>query len=184
MDELLRSIQSKYPALAGYDWSVIDSRGKPSKHGGQIEFYSPDEQYNPTPGRPTVEVFNKDLQGDMLERAIFGDMLHYMPEADEGFRGMREKFRATLTPEQLMVDRMAYKKSGDKRDFDKWMDISRLDGYLRGFLAPDANDEWRDAYTDEQKAILGEIDSYLRRPRQAATPSATGSMIDAMGLAR
>lgn len=184
MDDILQSIYGKYPALAGYDFAAIDSRGKPSKHGGQIEFYSPDELYNPIPGRPTVEVFNKDLQGDMLERAMFGDMLHHLPDADETFRGYREKFRTTLTPEQQAVDRVAYSKSGDKRDFDKWMDISRLDSYLRGFLAPDANNEWRDTYTDEQKAILGEIDGYLRKPRQAAMPEAAGSLTDAMGLAR
>jgi hypothetical protein len=173
----LSSIQQRYPALRGYDWAVVDSRGKPSKYGGGIEFYSPDEPESPQPGRPTIEVFDADLKGKALETAIMGDMLHHLPSVDQTFAGMREQLRSTLTPEQLAIDQKAYEKSkaeyGEDRPFEDWMHISRLDAYVRGRLAPDKNDEWKDAYTPEQKTLIDGMGEYLKKgPATEATERA------------
>jgi hypothetical protein len=45
------------------------------------------------------------------------------------------------------------------------MDVSRTDAYLRGYLTPDANDEWRKqgVYTPEQTKILDEMKGYLTK---------------------
>lgn len=165
MDDPLRSITERYPALRPYPWAVIDSRGKPSQYGGQIEFYDPEERDNPIPGRATVEVFNKDLQGNALERAIFGDMLHMLPGRDERFSALRKRFAETLTDEQKAIDRRAYEREqaqyGENRPYEDWFERSRLDAYLRGHLAPDEQDQWRGAYTPQQKDLLDRIQRYL-----------------------
>jgi hypothetical protein len=80
MGGLLQGIYNQYPALnKNYGFNVIDSRGKPSKYNGLLEFYPPDESENPNPGRPTIEVFDKDAQGGLLSQYVMGDMLHYLP---------------------------------------------------------------------------------------------------------
>lgn len=161
-------IKTRYPVLAPYDFKVIDSRGKKSEFGGSLEFYSPDEERSPLPGKPVVEVFSKDLKGEELESAIFGDMLHHLPEVDQKFASMRERFWKTITPEQIKVDRRAYERAKrdhkETRSFEDWFERSRLDAYIRGYLAPDRNDEWRQSgtYTDDQKSILDDMGRYLK----------------------
>lgn len=165
MDAVLGGITQKYPALAGQPWAILDSRGKTAKYGGGLEFYPPEESENPRPGSATVEVFDPKLEGDALETAIFGDMLHHMPAADPYYAKMRESLRSSLTPEQLAVDRKehqrAQKEDDEQRSFDDWMSGSRLDAYVRGKLTPDKADEWRDVYTPEQGKILADMLKYL-----------------------
>lgn len=163
----LNRIKTEYPGLNGPDWNVIDSRGvKTSPYGGGIEFYHPDESHSPSPGRPTVEVFNPKLQGPMLDRAIYGDMLHYMPEADPAFRQMREEYRQSMTPAQLDIDHRAYRagtvQGTEHRSFPQWHDQSRLDAHVRGYLAPDEKNDWADAYTPVQRAIMDRMKTHLK----------------------
>ena len=166
--EILKSIYSQYPSMRKYNFNVIDSRSTGLKHkrnigGGKLEFYPPDELYNPNPGKPTIEIFDPNLKGQFLNRAVFGDMLHYIPKVNKNFNNLREKFKASLTPQQKDVDKRAYKysqqKFGEKRSFDKWNEMTRIDAYIRGYLAPDERDEWRKSgtYTEEQKNILNEM---------------------------
>jgi len=168
MEDILKQIYAEYPILSQYPFKVIDSRGKKSPYGGVIEFYSPDEKYNPNPGVPTLEVFSKDLKGDELKRAIFGDMLHYLPEVDPQFAKARETIISSLTPEQLAIDKAAYerakKENKETRSFEDWFRISRQDAYLRGFLAPDRNNEWAGAYTPQQEEMLMGLQQYLKTP--------------------
>ncbi len=170
MDNQLRRIINKYPGLAGYDWQIIDSRRTKPNRERQLEFYAPDERYNPRPLKPTIEIFNPDLQGETLDTAVIGDMLHYLPMVDRNFASLREAFRQTLTSEQLAVDRNAYRravqKHGENRPFNDWFERSRLDAYLRGYLTPDEQDNWRGVYTPEQVAILEMMKDNLKTPRK------------------
>lgn len=157
--------------MSGLPFKVIDSRNNllgVNKHGGSIEFYPPDELYNPAPGNATIEVFDPGLQGEALERAVFGDMLHYMPMANEEFSNLRDKFADTITDEQSAIDKRAYKRSqdmfGENRPYQDWFDISRLDAYIRGYLAPDDRNEWAEVYTPEQIKILDQMKNILARP--------------------
>lgn len=180
MDALLQRIYQQYPAIADHPYSVVDSRGKPSKFGGSIEFFSPDEPDNPKPGRATVEVYSQDLKGDALDKAVFGDMLHYLPQVDPVFNEQRQAYRKLITPEQAAIDRGAYDRAkaeyGEDRPFDDWMDISRLDAHLRGYLAPDANDEWAGSYTPEQISVLDGIRSYLQTPKVPVADGASPAL--------
>lgn len=157
-------VYKKYPILSQYGFEVAYGE-RPEGTVGGLEFYAPDEEKNPRPGVPFIEVYDRSVTGNDLATMLFGDMLHHVASADDGFRAMRDKFVETITPEQAAIDRGAYERSklrhGESRSFDKWFDVSRKDAYIRGYLAPDKNDEWRDIYTDEQKKILEQMKSYL-----------------------
>ena len=176
MEDILQEIYKEYPQLGQYPFEVIDSRGKKSPYGGMIEFYPPDELYNPIPGKPTLEVFDEGLKGESLKKAIFGDMLHYLPDVDPQFALVREELINSLTPEQLDIDKKAYERAvkeyGETRPFEDWFNINRKDAYLRGYLAPDSRDEWKDAYTPQQTGILDFLQQYLKTPQQQEAPIA------------
>ena len=162
----LQGILEEYPRMRGYPWAV--QWGEPQQ-GRQLEFYHPDEPTNPNPGQPTVEVYNRDLKGENLKRAISGDMMHYLPSVDPSYEGMRQEFKTTFTPEQDEVNERAYQRGvderGEARTYDQWMERSRLDAWLRGGTIPLIGGEWernRDkAFTGEQKGLLSRMNDYL-----------------------
>ena len=179
-NELQRSadaVYEQYPDMRDWNFEFIDSR--PPKRAGlgsggqQTEFYHPEEppEYSPNPGTPTIEVFPKDLSGSMLQTALLGDMLHYAKDKNPEFARLRTKFANTLTEHQKSLDQSAYQRSideyGEERDFDKWFEVSRLDAYIRGFLAPDRNDEWRrnNLYTQEQIDLMKAMEQTLKRAK-------------------
>lgn len=160
-DLALQQVIQKYPKLQGANWQV--GYGKSNDPNQQLEFYPPDESRNPKPGNPYIEIFNKGLQGDALQSAIFGDMLHYAPTISPQFAQSRQQFQNSLTPQQIDFHKRRYSESGDPRPFDQWMNQSGLDAHIRGYLAPDSADEWRrgKAYTPEQIKILEAMKTYL-----------------------
>ncbi len=162
-------IVSEYPRLSGHDWQVVRGDPRANVGGGYLEFYPPEERWNPVPGKPTISVFDKTLTPSQTQRMVFGDMLHHMPSVDPEFSAMRDQFRGTITPEQDAIDRGAYQRGvaryGEDRPYDKWMDVSRLDAYLRGYLSPDDNNEWAGAYTSEQLRLLEQMQDLLKKPR-------------------
>ena len=172
---MLSEITSEYPGLAKHDWRLMEGDPKTNVGGGYLEFRHPQDQENQFPGHPTIEVYpsTTQLPREELKKMVYGDMLHYMPEADPEFSGLRDQYAQSLTDEQKRIDRMAYQ--GDvrrslmqdrrPRGFDRFMDISRLDAHLRGYLAPDRNNEWAGSYTPEQINTFKSIQELLRQPR-------------------
>lgn len=95
---------------------------------------------------------------------------------------MRRKFAELQSPQQKAMDERVYKKLStpgyrhfgkstsyvEKRPFEQWFERSRLDGYIRGYLYPDKNDEWRKqkVYTPEQIDLLEKMKSYLTSSQQ------------------
>lgn len=170
-------IAKEYPRLAPVLKDAVVRRSeRHDKAGpGHLEFFPPWEEYNPYPGKVAVEVYDKNLQGEWLKSAVAGDMLHHFGGTNEKgkpndprFYEMKQAFFNTITPEQLAIDERAYKRGkayGDNRSFSEWMDASRLDAYIRGYLFPDKNDEWRkgDTYSGKQKQLLEEMRSYLKK---------------------
>lgn len=171
------AVYQRYPSMRDWGFEFIDSRPPEGAVLGpdrrKLEFYHPDEPaaYSPNPGVPTIEVFARNLRGKALEDALFGDMLHYAPFVNPDFARLRHQFSETLTPWQKGKDIIAHRRSideyGDDRPFDRWFDTSRLDAYLRGFLAPDQDDHWRGEggirYTKEQVGLMREMEKTLRR---------------------
>lgn len=173
-ERALLNVLQQYPRLQQSQWGIVDRTL--GNHHGQLEFRHPDEPDNPYPGVPTVEVYNPNLKGKWLEQAIFGDMLHYMPEADKNFNAMRQDFFGLLTPEQNILNRKTYHDAkspklmghknnwyyGENRPYDKWFDLSRGDAWIRGILAPDERNDWAGAYTEPQIRQAEKMEKYLR----------------------
>lgn len=166
-------IAARFPGLAPHVQGAVIQRGPPQQHGGHLEFFPPHEAYNPNPGKVTVEVYNPDLTGPRLTDAVAGDMLHHLGGAsldgrnvDPAFAGMKQQFMRSITPQQRAVDQREYEHArgeGEQRDFDTWMNQSRGDAYVRGYLFPDANDEWRKqgVYTPEQTQTLEKMRRHI-----------------------
>tara|TARA_R100000742_G_C4232462_1_gene53744 strand:+ start:48 stop:725 length:678 start_codon:yes stop_codon:yes gene_type:complete len=126
-----------------------------------------------------------------LQRRLLGDMLHNLPETDEKFSEMKQGFIKSMTPEQIALDKKVYKEAtmpegtvvnsdlepsyggrklkhayGEDRSYEDWFDRSRSDAHIRGYIAPDKDDEWKDTYTDEQEIILNNMIRYLKEEEE------------------
>lgn len=179
MDDLERArlrAMEMYPRIADTLKEFNLSYGK-SPPGGEdrgLEFYPPWETDNPTKGKPHIQIFNRGVAGDELATAIAGDAMHLLGSVDPrtgepinpGVRLLKDNLRRSLTSEQLRLDQKIHKQTKDPRPFEDWMDISRTDAYIRGYLFPDAEDEWRkqEVYTPEQVRMLESLRSYLTTP--------------------
>jgi hypothetical protein len=163
-DQLLGEVFSEYPALRGQPWAVIDSRNKGISNGRRLEFYDPREPNSPVPGRPTVEIFDPSFQGEALRDVIAADMLHFLPQVNEEFGNLRERFRQSITPEQLAMDQRAFQRaqqSGERRPFEQWFEQHRLDQYIGAILLPRPND-WIRSFTEEQNQLSTDILNFLK----------------------
>jgi hypothetical protein len=163
-ERVMRTVHERYPVTRKVNAFVVDSRGLPSAHGGGLEYYPATENSNPLPGLNAVELFDSGLEGELLNRAVAGDVLHGLPDYDPAFGAMRSEFRDTITPEQRAFDEKAYARGRESHDtFDSWMDRSQLDAYIRGYLFPDKNAEWikEGVYTPTQRVLLEKMRAYL-----------------------
>jgi hypothetical protein len=162
------AVTKQYPVLAGHDWQVIEGDPRWNEGGGYAEFYAPDEGYNPYQGKPTIAMFERGLMRSPEEQQqmVFGDMLHHLPQVDPKFNAMREQYQGSMTPEQREINRNAYRRGqneyGEDRPYSDWMEQSRLDAHLRGYIAPDHNNNWAGSYTPEQVELLKSMQRYLR----------------------
>ena len=148
--DIEKRIKQNYPIFSGI--SVADKRGSAEAGQRKLEFYSRED--SPT-GQPLVEVFDQSMQGEELERAVLGDMLHAAPQLNEDYAELRRILKDRRTPEQISVDKQAYEiakqRYGEKRPFEKWMNVSRLDAFIRGYAVK----QWDEGYyTEEQKNII------------------------------
>lgn len=173
----LRSVAQKYPKLAPYLPNVVVQHGKTQKDDPRsLEFYPPWESENPNPGKITLELFKSFSDPKELQTAVAGDLLHYLggvnPETnrpvDPNYFALKQKVDAARTPQQQALDQRVYQEEksqyGENRSYHDWLYQSRLDAYIRGFVTPDANDEWRKKgfySTPNMKKAVSEVQSYL-----------------------
>lgn len=167
--KILREIFQEYPVLKnGNDpekTKVIFANPQRSSIAGnrRLEYFPPDEigesnLPHPSPGNTAIEVYDPKVQNDpiLLKHLIIGDLLHGLRN-DEKFNKMRQEFKANFLPQTLDFE----KKNGND------MNESRLDEYIRGYLAPDENEEFIKAqnaghpvYSDNQIKILRKMANY------------------------
>lgn len=139
-------LNAQYPGLQQFGIQIKDStgggtdwRGQPYS-GRKMEFYPPNESYNPNPGKPTIELFSKDMTSKDALGEVFS---HYLPQVDPQFREARSKFIASIDPQQkkmLMGDYQDQLRSGlfpkDQRpSFDQWLNTNGGDAFFRGYVA-------------------------------------------------
>ena len=160
IDDVVKGIYSDMPMLKKHDF-VVKRVDRPSEYGGNIEFMSPEEPDNPY-GKPYVELYEgAPTEAGALKQAIWGDMLHQLSDADPYWTLLRDEYMADRPEKVRAMDERAYKRSGDERSFDKWMDVSRADAHIRAGLQGYPN--WADTpRTDKQVNILKKMYEYLQ----------------------
>jgi hypothetical protein len=162
-------VLNEYPRIG--NWGIEVGRGPQARNtgGGHVEFYPPDEAYNPRPGKPYIEVYNNKAKGDELKGLLFGDALHYAHKADPKFNEYREQFRQALSPEQRALSQRRYRDysnpqskhyNGENRPYDDWFEQSDLDAIIRGYLA----NQWpAEVYHPKERVLLDSMRGYLRQ---------------------
>jgi len=160
IDPQLQGVAQQFPRLQQYLSNVKVQQGKktdPNDDRG-LEFYPPWESENPNPGKITLELYDQ-MQGPELTQALGGDLLHYIggvnPQTkqpvDPNYYAMKQAVMNARTPQQDSLDRREYasavKNEGEKRSYDDWLQQSRIDAYIRGYVTPAMSgkypDEWR-----------------------------------------
>ena len=160
LDPRLADVAKQFPRLVPYLSLVQIQQGKKSDPNDDrgLEFYPPWESENPNPGKITLELFDK-MQGDTLTNALGGDLLHYVGSIDPKtkqpidpqYYSMKQEVLNARTPEQNTLDKREYeeakKNEGETRSYDQWLQESRIDAYIRGYVTPELGgkypDEWR-----------------------------------------
>jgi|TARA_Y100000310_G_C20612202_1_gene778611 hypothetical protein len=163
---------SRFPRLAQHPFKVADQSALANAVGGSEFYPATGEDANPFPGHATVGIRDPAIRDDpaRLMATLEGELLHNMPLVDEDFRSMREMFGETLTEEQTAtddqafeIDRMLSADAGhEPRSREQFMDVSRLDAYIRGSMAPDERAEFRRSFTPQQERLLDQIRLYLQ----------------------
>jgi hypothetical protein len=160
LDPRLSEVARQFPRIAPYLSNVQITQGQktdPNDDRG-LEFYPPWETENPSPGKITLQLFDK-MQGPQLTNALGGDLMHYMGAIDPStgkpidptFYAMKQQVMNARTPQQDAIDRREYqnavKNEGEKRPYGDWLQQSRIDAYIRGYVTPELGgrypDEWR-----------------------------------------
>ena len=171
MDEftgLTEAITQQYPVLGQHRFVLQRGTGSHS-----LEFFPAWGRDNPNPGEHTIEVREPSLKGQRLQEAVTGDMLHLLGAVDPRsgvaidptFLRLKRQFAATITPDQKALDLAAYRRDHEGRSFEDFMDRSRLDAYLRGYIV----NQWpREFYTSQQRSLLETIRQYLQGPPETA----------------
>lgn len=178
-----------YPGLKNYNVQVKDStstgkdwRGQPYA-GRKMEFYAPDEGYNPNPGKPTIEMFTHD----MSPKDAMGEMFsHYLPKVDQEFGSAREKFVKSIDGKQkqmLYGDYQQQIKSGvfndQKPSFDQWLNTNGGDAFFRGYVS----DQYpKELYRQDQikmfEPLMAKLQSDPWSQFQDAQPQASATPAD------
>lgn len=173
MSDVLQELYSQYPGLQKYGVQVVDStakgvdwRGQPYA-GRKMEFYPPDEEYNPRPGKPTIELFSRDIGS----KDALGEMFsHFLPKIDPAFGAAREKFVASIDPEQKKMLSGDYQEQirsgvypkGREPGFDQWLKTNGGDAFFRGYVADQYPKEF---YRPDQVAAFAPLISALQTPQ-------------------
>jgi hypothetical protein len=171
--QLLALALAKFPHLQQYASQHAVITAPDPGDGRQLETYPPDESWNPIPGKWTTELYNTNAPQQVQQNLIAGDMLHHIgamnPDGtpvSQQYYALKEALLGSLTPQQKAMDQQAYQQQakyfgGNPPPFDQWMQNSRGDEYIMGMLAPDAQDQWRDVYTPQQRQIGNVMLQYL-----------------------
>ena len=131
---------------------------------GFLEFYPADEQDNPFPGKPSVQVFNPETRPE----DVAGDIVsHHMIDNDPVIGEAYRRFLMSMRPFQQKILQDQYQhavtNSGEQRPFEKWAEMTGQPGYFRGYTFGQWPAEFnKKAYTDDQRGLLNGVVNYLR----------------------
>lgn len=149
--------------------------------GGSIEAWFPNDEgvskfVNPNLGKYNIEIYNNDLLNnqDELNKTVFRDVLHYLPQLDSNWNKMRNEFAQNFSSKELDFLKNKFdKEKSDNETFGEWMDRTMIDGYIRGGFDENSdygklfngtykeNGKTIEAYTPKQKEILKKMRDYI-----------------------
>jgi len=163
------AIMARYRLLRNNDFNLFDYRDRGVSEGRKLEFYPADESDNPKPGMMSVAVFDPNLKGEDYQSMVAADLLHGLGKSDPAMISLRDRMMQGMTPEQGTMNRTAFDRHQrespeDTRNYDDWMEQSRLDQFLGAGFLPESDpnrDDWFQVLTDTQKNILKQIVSYM-----------------------
>lgn len=158
-----------FPKLKRYNINIVDSTAKGTDYRGgelkgrKLEYYPPDEDYNPKKGFPTVEKLSKDV----TNRDVLGEIFsHYLPKVDPVFKATREKFVSSLDEKQKAILYGDYQHQINARlfgdtppSFDEWLATNGGDAFFRGYVT---NQYPQEFYRDDQVKMFGDLVNYLK----------------------
>jgi hypothetical protein len=175
----VQAVQTKFPALGRYLKDVVIQTGTNSKGDDrQVETYVPWESENPNKGKITIQPFRPELtSGANLTNTVAGELLHYIgginpsthQPVDPQYQTLKQAVLQARTPQQQALDQREYneqRKQGETRPFNDWLNQSRGDEYIMGYVTPDATDEWRKNgfyNAPAMKTAIENIKNYLTR---------------------
>ena len=174
--QVLAGVGQRYPRLQPHVDQSVATYGTPSGPGDnrQLEFYHPWDTHNPNPGKNTLEIYNRNLQGPDLQAAVAGDLLHRLGSmdpttgqaVDPRWRQMRQDLVAARSPQGGQADVRTWLSDNQRygyRPYSQWRDHSRDDAYVRAALFPEQNPEWqRGAITPGMQPTIAQMRDYLR----------------------
>lgn len=183
---VLEKIAEQYPQIGKHLGNFAVERGPNLSDGRQLEYYAPDESWNPYPGKSTIEIYKQNIAPDELQNLIAGETLHLLGGrnakgelTDAKFAALKDALIESRTPDQRLIDARVWKeRHADQMPYDEFIKRSRADEYAMGYLFPDAADEWRKqgTYTDEQKQLLEQMRQHLQTADEPAQKAHGGYM--------
>lgn len=182
MDPRLADVAQQFPRLKPYLSNVKVQQGKKisAKDDRGLEFYPPWESTNPNPGKITLELYDQ-MKGPELTNALGGDMLHHLgaidPKTkqpiDPKYYAMKRQVIASRTPRQEALDMKEYKLdrqfNGERRSYEDWLQQSRADAYIRGYVTPEMGGEYPDEWRKHKFYDAPEMKKAVEAIRQYVT---------------
>jgi hypothetical protein len=138
-DQLQSSMQNVRKRFPVVDALNINAMYAPNKTDAYAEYYPPEELYNPTPGRHTVELHRPDMSPAQMEAVLAGDSLHAVPKVFPEAAQAKAGFIKSMHPAQLRVSQDMYKEAKarnpkDRRTFSEFLDQSAADAFIRDYV--------------------------------------------------
>ena len=145
----------------------------------QVETYAPWESENPNRGKITIQPFRKELtSGSNLTDTVAGELLHHIggidpttgQPVDPQYQTLKQAVIQARTPHQQQIDQRIYnqqRQHGETRSLNDWLNQSRADEYIMGYVTPDKLDEWRKNgwyNSPEMKKAVDSVKDYLTSP--------------------
>lgn len=149
----------RYPRLRSYGFQFIPPTDGGKSDGRYLETYPADEEWNPKPGKPTIQQFDKNATAD----DFMGETLHILPKIDPTVGAIRDSFIKSMTPrqQQRLIEQYDYAKQnhGEDRSFEDWRDMSGRDAWFRGAVTG----QWpKELYEPNQLQMFDSLKSYLQ----------------------
>ena len=152
---------------------------RPEGKTGHAEYYPADERDNPEPGTDLIEVYNEEITGPNLDKLVIGEAIHGLKTKDPVLKKLTDEFKYIMknNPVQRNITKAHYRNAVNRDDPetrrpDKWFDISYADQVLGNMLFGPLVEgqqfmEEPYPYTDRQRAIGLEINSYIKQNPRA-----------------